>query len=231
MTKERNPNLDILMLAVEKLGELCDEMVFLGGSATGLLITDSAAPPVRETKDIDVIVEVTTKAEYYKLTEKLRELGFKEDQSDGAPLCRWMMEGVILDVMPTDSKILGFSNIWYPIAMKEAIGFDLPNGKEIKIVTAPYFLATKLEAFDGRGNGDYLLSHDLEDLISVVDGRPEIIEEVRQSKEDVKSYLSEKFNVLLGDLRFVEALPGKVPGDESNQSRIPIIMERLILLQ
>jgi len=227
MTKERNPNLDTLLLAVEKLGELCDEMVFLGGCTTGLLITDQASPPVRETKDIDVIVEVTTRAEYYKLSESLRELGFKEDQSEGAPLCRWVMEGVILDVMPTDSEILGFSNIWYATAMKEAVEIYLPNAKRIKVVTAPYFLATKLEAFAGRGNGDYLLSHDLEDLISVVDGRPEIIEEVRQTNEDVKTYLSEKFKLLLDDSRFVEALPGKVPGDESSQSRIPIIIERL----
>jgi len=227
MTKEGNRNLDTLLLAVEELGELCDEMVFLGGCTTGLLITDQASPPVRETKDIDVIVEVTTRAEYYKLSESLRELGFKEDQSEGAPLCRWVMEGVILDVMPTDSEILGFSNIWYATAMKEAVEIYLPNAKRIKVVTAPYFLATKLEAFAGRGNGDYLLSHDLEDLISVVDGRPEIIEEVRQTNEDVKTYLSEKFKLLLDDSRFVEALPGKVPGDESSQSRIPIIIERL----
>lgn len=231
MTKERNPNLDILMLAVEKLGKICDEMVFLGGSTTGLLITDQASPPVRETKDVDVIVEVTTHAEYYQLSEKLKKLGFKEDQSKDAPLCRWVMEGVILDVMPTDSKILGFSNVWYPIAMKEAVEIELPNGNKIKVVTAPYFLATKLEAFYGRGNGDYFLSHDLEDLISVVDGRPETIDEVRQSNEDVKNYLSEKISVLLNDSRFIEALPGKVPGDESSQLRIPIIIERLNMLK
>ena len=52
---------------------------------------------------------------------------------------------MILDVMPTDSKILGFSNVWYQIAMSEAIDFTLPNEKTIKIVTAPYFLATKIE--------------------------------------------------------------------------------------
>ena len=231
MTKERNPNLDILMLAVEKLGKICDEMVFLGGSTTGLLITDQASPPVRETKDVDVIVEVTTHAEYYQLSEKLKKLGFKEDQSKDAPLCRWVMEGVILDVMPTDSKILGFSNVWYPIAMKEAVEIELPNGNKIKVVTAPYFLATKLEAFYGRGNRDYFLSHDLEDLISVVDGRPETIDEVRQSNEDVKNYLSEKISVLLNDSRFIEALPGKVPGDESSQLRIPIIIERLNMLK
>lgn len=227
MTRKNDPNLDILLLTVEKLGELTNEMVFLGGSTTGLLITDEASPIVRETKDVDVIVEVVTLAEYYKLSEKLRALAFNEDQSEGAPLCRWVMEGVILDVMPTDSKILGFSNIWYSIAMKKSVVIDLPNGTKIKAVTAPYFLATKLEAFEGRGNGDYLLSHDLEDIISVIDGRIEIIEEVSNSSEELKAYLIEKFSGLLKAPRFIEALPGKLPGDESSQARIPIILERI----
>ena len=230
MTEEWNPNLNILMLTVEKLGSLCDEMVFLGGSTTGLLITDKAAPPVRETKDVDVIVEVTTLADYYKLSKKLRALEFKEDQSDSAPLCRWVAEDLILDVMPTDSKILGFSNVWYQIAMSEAIDFTLPNEKTIKIVTAPYFLATKIEAFEGRGHGDYLLSHDMEDLISVIDGRPELIEEVKLCDDKLRKFLSDRFSALLNDSRFIEALPGKVPGDESSQARVPIIMERLKML-
>ena len=227
MAKERNPNLDLLMLVVDRLGMLSDQMVYLGGCATGLLITDPAAPPVRETKDVDVIVEVSSHAEYYKLSKKLRTAGFREDQSEGAPLCRWIMENVILDVMPTDSKILGFSNYWYPAAMKESDEIVLPDGKKINMVTAPYFLATKLEAFEGRGRGDYLLSHDLEDLISVIDGRPGIVQEVRESDPELKNYLSEKIHELINNPRFVEALPGKVPGDNASQARLPIIHERL----
>ena len=227
MIKERNPNLDILMLAVDRLDNLTDEIVFLGGCTTGLFITDQAAPPVRETKDVDVIVEVVTLAEYYKLSERLRELGFHEDQSEGAPLCRWIIDDAILDVMPTDEKIIGFSNKWYKDAMKSAVKFKLPNKKIIKVVTGAYFLATKIEAFEGRGNGDYLLSHDLEDLVSVIDGRPEIIDEVINSSEELKGYLIEKFKSLISEPRFLEALPGKLPGDETSQARIPIIIERL----
>lgn len=47
-----NPNLDILIRAVDQLGDLADDMVFVGGCATGLLITDQAAPPIRITKDV-----------------------------------------------------------------------------------------------------------------------------------------------------------------------------------
>jgi len=107
MDRNQNPNLEILMLAVDQLGELADEMGFLGGCATGLLITDKAAPPIRVTKDVDAIVQVYSRGEYYRLAEKLRDKGFNEDTSDGAPLCRWAAEGVTLDVMPTNKKLWG----------------------------------------------------------------------------------------------------------------------------
>ena len=104
MARRQNPNLEILMLAIDQLGELADEMVFVGGCATGLLITDSAAPPIRVTRDVDAIVQVVSRAEYYQLAEKLRAQGFKEDISEDAPICRWVTDQVILDVMPTDTN-------------------------------------------------------------------------------------------------------------------------------
>ncbi len=102
MTRLQNPNLEILMTAVDQLGALADEMVFVGGCATGLLITDKAAPPIRVTCDVDAIVQVVSHADYYQLSGKLRTQGFKEDSSDNAPICRWITDNIILDVMPTD---------------------------------------------------------------------------------------------------------------------------------
>lgn len=67
MARTQNPNLDILTLAVDQLGTLTDDMVFLGGCATGLLITDPAAPPIRVTRDVDAIVQIYSQAEYYGL--------------------------------------------------------------------------------------------------------------------------------------------------------------------
>ena len=84
--RAQNPNIDILEMTVRQLGDLVDEMVFLGGCATGLLISDKAAPPIRVTRDVDTIVQVGSLAEYHKLSTKLRKQGFKEDTSDGAPL-------------------------------------------------------------------------------------------------------------------------------------------------
>ena len=227
MVRNKNPNLEILMLAVDQLEYLADEMVFVGGCATGLLITDPAAPPIRVTRDVDAIVQVISHAEYYKLSEKLRALGFKEDTSDDAPICRWLADGIILDVMPTDASILGFGNKWYTPAAVNSEIMQLPSGKNIRMVSAPYFLITKLEAFDGRGNDDYLMSHDIEDIISVLDGRPEIVAEVKKSEPELAKELSKRFKNLLQTDRFVEAVSGHMPADETSQARVSIILNKI----
>ena len=225
MSRQQNPNLEIMQLAVEQLGELVNEMVFLGGCATGLLITDPAAPSIRVTRDVDAIVQITSLIEYSRLSKKLRAQGFKEDISEDAPICRWVAENVILDVMPTDPKILGFGNRWYQAAMEHSEKIILPNYKAIQMVSAPYFLITKLEAFDGRGNGDYLLSHDIEDLIAVLDGRPETIDEIKQADAKLVKALSGRFNSLYQDSRFVDSVSGHMPADEVSQARATFILE------
>jgi len=226
-SRAQNPNLKILMLAIKQLGKLADEMVFLGGCATGLLITDPAAPPIRVTRDVDAIVQVVSLADYYQLSKKLRTQGFSEDTSEDAPVCRWVAEKVILDVMPTDTQILGFGNKWYVSATANAESVQLLSGKKIRMVSAPYFLITKLEAFDGRGDGDYLSSHDVEDIIAVLDGRPEIVEEVKQAEPELVRELSERFQRLLQDNRFVDAVSGHMPTDETSQARVSILLKTI----
>jgi len=103
-----------------RLGPLLPEIVFVGGCATGLLITDPAASPVRATDDVDVIVQVASYAEYVRFSKRLRNLGFYEDSSEDAPICRWLIDHMKLDVMPTDETILGFSNRWYKPAIDAA---------------------------------------------------------------------------------------------------------------
>ncbi|MFC1812357.1 hypothetical protein ACFL03_06655 [Thermodesulfobacteriota bacterium] len=227
MIRQKNPNLEILENAVHRLGSLANEMVFLGACATGLLLTDPAAPPIRGTLDVDVIVELTSLAEYHRLSEKLRKRGFVEDLSPDAPLCRWKNKGVILDVMPTNPEILGFGNPWFSPAFTRAEAVTLPSGKRIQMLSAPYFLATKIEAFDYRGKGDYLLSTDMEDIVTVLDGRPEIVDEVRKSERKLSAFLATRFANLLKEKIFIEALPGHLPPDRFSQERLPLLIGRM----
>jgi hypothetical protein len=116
----KDPNGLLFEAAARLLHPLLQELVFVGGSATGLLITDQAAPSVRATDDVDVITEVGTYGQYETLSQRLRGLGLTEDTSDGAPMCRWRYQDLVIDVMPTNPRILGFANRWYAPAIKAA---------------------------------------------------------------------------------------------------------------
>jgi hypothetical protein len=114
------PNLRRIRLLAERLGPLVDRFVFLGGAVTEFLVTDPAAPPSRPTLDVDAVVEVATRVEFIGLQDELRRRGFSEDASENAPICRWKCEDVRFDVMPTDERMLGFSNRWYSLASRLA---------------------------------------------------------------------------------------------------------------
>lgn len=228
MARALNPNLEILELAIDGLGPIVDRLVFLGGCATGLLLTDLAAPTVRPSRDVDAITEVASLGDYYSLCDDLRAREFQEDHSIDAPFCRWAGHGILLDIMPTDPTVLGSGNEWYAPALACAQDYALPSKRIIRLVSAPYFIATKLAAFESRGDGDFVMSHDLEDIISVVDGRPELVGEVDSSDDAVKIYINGHFEAMLANTRFTDALPGHLPGDAASQARLPELLRRLI---
>ena len=221
-----NPNLALLEEAVALLEPLLNELVFAGGCTTGLLVTDPAATSIRPTRDVDAITEVTSYAQYATLSDRLRALGLHEDASEGAPTCRWRHGNLILDVMPTDERILGFSNRWYGPAIGAAQTIRVGR-HDIRVVTTPYFLATKLEAFHGRGGHDYRASHDLEDIITVIDGRPELAAEVRAADADVRDYIAAQAQALLSTRDFRDALPGHLAPDLASQGRLALVRDRL----
>lgn len=79
-----------IVLVANQLANLGTEVVFTGGAIVGLLLTDPAAPDVRPTDDVDVIVGITKFSDYASLQERLRKLGFKHDM-DG-PNCRFTLD-------------------------------------------------------------------------------------------------------------------------------------------
>lgn len=219
----------MLMTVARRLGDLREQVVFVGGATVPLLLSDPSAPPVRSTNDVDVIVEIATRAAYYRLSELLRERGFKEDV-DASILCRWKVDDLLVDVMPTDPAILGFSNRWYGQAITAAVRHDLDADDpqtSIRLVTPPFFLATKCEAFLGRGKGDFLGSRDIEDIVAVLDGRPELAGEVQASSPELRAYLAAQFAQWLQNPDFEDALPGHLPGDSASQARLPLLLHRL----
>jgi hypothetical protein len=134
----------MITAVARRLGNLREKVVFVGGCTTGLFITDPAMPEIRVTKDVDVIIDIASRVEYYNLEAELRKKGFRSDMSEDAPLCRWLVDDIKVDVMPTQKDILGFSNRWYLPAIENASYVELEKNFTIKLVTPHYFLATKI---------------------------------------------------------------------------------------
>jgi hypothetical protein len=216
----------MIALVARRLKSFRDEIAFLGGASVFLLLTDTAAPETRATVDVDAILPAANIVEYLAALERLHRLGFKEDSSEGAPSCRWLIEGIKVDLMPTDEKLLGFGNRWYPAALAHAEEAQVED-VTIRLVTAPYFLATKIEAFKGRGRNDFLGSRDIEDVIAVVDGRPELAGEIARANAELRRFIANELRKFLRNPRFVDAIAGHLPSDQASQERAPVILARL----
>lgn len=199
----------LLSLAARTLGQLPWKVVYLGGSTTQLHLTDAAAPSPELTDDVDAVVEVTSPIEFQiDLRNRLLALGAKEDTSDDAPTCRWLIGDLKVDLMAPNAEILGFTNRWYPLALDTARRHVLADGTALEVVHAPVFLATKLEAYLDRGGGDCLASKDIEDVIAVLDGRPEIVLEIHQAPPDLSAFLRRQLGDLRGHPHFLYAVEG-----------------------
>jgi hypothetical protein len=217
--------LELLERAAAALEPVLSDVVFLGGASIVLWITDPGAPAPRPTKDVDVVVEVTSRAGFHAFEERLRLLGFREDQEDGI-ICRWRHrdDDLILDAMPADAAILGFENRWQGASIPHAVECVLPSGVRLRAAPPAYLLATKIEAFNGRGGEDFLGSRDFGDMIVLIDGREELPREVQGCEPELRAYLASELTRLSAHPRFREGVSGALRGDSASQARAEAVV-------
>lgn len=213
-----NPNLAMLTAMAQAMGELCEQVVFVGGCATGLLVDDAELMDVRPTEDVDAIVEVASLGAYHRIAEQLMGRGFKQTMADNTPPFRWYWNRMQLDLVPLDEKVLGFANRWYRVGYEAALAVELAGGLRLRHLSAPLFLATKFEAFKDRGNNDVYLSHDLEDIMTVMEGRSTIAQELATADDAVRQHVGQSVAVLLDMPTFRNALPGLLSNPEREQT-------------
>lgn len=209
--------------------ELVREMAFVGGCTVGLLVTDPVVrEAVRYTEDVDVIVHILGPGRWYQLERKLAERGFRESPEDTVICRKRLRDGqgadLIVDFMPDDETILGFSNRWYTDALLNADDHKLPSGEIIRVVTPAYFLGTKIEAWRGRGNNNLLSSRDVEDILNVVDGRPSLTAELAQASLDLRQEIAVGIGELLAHPDFDYAIQSATAG---NGEREEMLFQRL----
>jgi predicted nucleotidyltransferase len=222
-----NENEKMLLAVAKRIPEtLREEIVFVGGAIISLSLSEKILENIRVTEDIDFIVNSQGAVAFNRFEEELRKISFKQVVEEGAPICRWRIDEILVDVMPCDQNIFGFSNKWYKKAIENYNEISLEDVK-VKIAKPEYLLATKIEAFLGRGKNDFLVSHDMEDIITLIDGRSELFEEIKAADDSLKEYLIEVFKGWLENSDFIDSIPGHLRPDAASQARYEIILDRL----
>ncbi len=219
-------NIQMLQTVADGLADLKDEVVFVGGSVAELYVTNPSATDIRPTLDVDCIIKISTRLEYNKLEEKLHSIGFVNDTSPNAPICRWIYNDIKVDVMPDNEDILGFTNIWYPEGIENKIVKTLPNGTNIFVFRPEYYLASKFEAHKSRGSNDLRQSHDFEDIIYIMDNCDDIFNDINNANKSVKSYLKNEYQNLLSNNNLTEGIESALPygsGSEGTDIIIKLI--------
>jgi predicted nucleotidyltransferase len=212
---------------LEKLGL---NYAFVGGSIVNLLLDNPGFSPARPTDDVDVIVGVLTSERYSDVEARIRELGFTHDMREGAPLCRWCLAELTVDIMPTDGASIGLNTMWFAEVLATADEKSVRGDIRLRIVSPVGFLATKLVAFSDRGKGDYYGSQDIEDVFTVIDGRAAIVAEVEKSPKGLRRYIRDSFRFFVGRGDFQEAAAGALPSDDAGQARLPSLRRKFAAL-
>lgn len=221
-------NLALVAQVAKGLQELKDKMVFIGGAVISLYTDDPAAEEIRPTADIDMTINLANYVEWVQMQERLSELGFYPDPQ-GQSICSYKYQDIAIDIMPADDSSIGVSNIWYKPGFKYLQQIVLEDGTSINILPAPYFLATKLEAFKDRGKNDFYGSHDFEDIIYLIDNRTTIVEEILNADEGVRQYIKVEMTTIKNHKQADEILAMHIH-PLIREERFKMLMEKIEII-
>jgi len=187
-------NIGVVAEVAEGLQHYREQVVFVGGAVISLYTDDPAADEIRPTKDIDFTVNIVDVGEFHKTIEELGKLGFHPDPF-GTSICSYTYKKYPVDIIPAEDSAFGSTNRWYKIGFEDLWKVSV-KGQEIYILSAPCFLATKFEAFNNRGN-DYRTSHDIEDIIYIIDNRTTIVNEITKCDERILEFIRSEFQKII----------------------------------
>lgn len=216
-------NISVVAEVATALKDLKEEMVFVGGAVVSLYTDDPAADEIRPTQDIDMTLHVINLSHWEQIQEKLGALGFYPDPF-GHAICSYKYKNILVDIMATEVGPLGPANSWYKIGFHN-LWTALAKDQEIRILSAPCYLATKFEAFHNRGK-DIRTSHDIEDIIYILDNRTTIVEDVGKSNPLIQTFLKDQLQKIVSKGMLDEVLMAHIH-PLMLEERLPIVKEKI----
>ena len=216
-------NIAVVAEVAEALKDVKDQMVFVGGAVVSLYTDDPAADEIRPTQDIDMTLNIVNLSHWEKVQEQLAALGFHPDPF-GHAICSYKYKDIPVDIISTGEGPIGSTNRWFKIGFNN-LWMAKAKEQELKILSAPCFLATKFEAFNDRGS-DYRSSHDMEDIIYVLDNRMGIVEEIEKDDPRIANFIKEQLQKIISKGMMQEVLIAHIH-PLMLEERLPIVEEKI----
>lgn len=215
-------NRSIILKIARALEELNDQVIYVGGAVVTLYVNDPAAEDVRPTKDVDISLSLVTLGELEEVRRALQKKGFLQTAEDDI-VCRFRYDDISIDVMNTTAIGWAPANPWFAsgFAEREAVTIE---DQRIFILPLPYFVASKFSAYRDRGNQEPRTSHDVEDIVYVIDNRTDIAEQILAASGNVRSFLKSELVNILHDPLKKEAVFSSLPFD-TRQARFDRMMD------
>ena len=221
--ENRTINIAVVAEVAEALQHLKQDMVFVGGAVVSLYTDDPAADEIRPTQDIDMTLNIVNLSHWEKVQTQLGALGFHPDPF-GHAICSYKYKDIPVDIMATEDGPLGPANRWYKIGF-ENLWTAKAKEQDIKILSASCYLATKFEAFNNRGT-DYRTSHDIEDIVYVLDNRIGIVEEIANDDSRIANFIKEQLQIITNKGMMQELLMARIHPLMLDE-RLPIVEEKI----
>lgn len=221
-------NLDRLIAVATALGELNSEVVYVGGAAVSLYVPSLQAAHIRPTDDVDVVVELATYGDYSRLHDQLTSKGFRQSYEDQV-ICRFRLQGFIVDIMPTQDIGMGSSNRWYHDGFQTSIWYAIKPDIHIRILSAAYFIATKFEAYFSRGQRDPYASKDMEDIVFLIEHSPNLRDSINYADSTLNLHLSVYAQRLQQNRNLADLILGHISGrhQEERTRRVLTFLDEL----
>jgi hypothetical protein len=147
-------------------------MVLVGGATMPLYVDDDGMTVLRETRDVDVMVEAASYEEFAALEARLRAAGFRQRLQEDGPRCRWYKGDMCYDIV--DVRTDHPDDVW---ARPTGEGIErrlLPSGRRLPILCVGRFLAAKIGALRDRGGEHWYESSDFEDIVLLLESHAEL---------------------------------------------------------
>jgi predicted nucleotidyltransferase len=221
--ENRTINIAVVAEVAEALKALKTEVVFVGGAVVSLYANDPAADEIRPTQDVDLTLNILNFGDWTILQDQLSELGFHPDPF-GHAICSYKYKDIPVDIMSSESGVHGPSNQWYNIGFEDLWRVEAKE-QQINIFSAPCYLATKFEAFINRGK-DYRTSHDIEDIIYVLDNRTTIVKEILESDKRILQFLKSQLQKIYNDGLLSEVILAHIH-PLMIEERMPMMMDKI----